>query len=89
MIENKQSGAASIRSNTVGTKLIMKMEDRYLKLWLHVPVQGLRSVLGSSSLINKGSEDNDVLNEDDTAVNESDEDRDYLNRACLFANNAL
>ena len=35
----------------------------------------------------KDGEDNDVLKEDDTAVNESDEDSDYLIRACLFANN--
>ena len=29
------------------------------------------------------------INEDDTAVNESDEESDYLIRPCLFANNLL
>ena len=37
----------------------------------------------------KDGEDNDALNEDDTAVNESDGDNDYLIRACLFATNVL
>ena len=35
---------------------------------------------------NKDGEDNDPLDEDHTALNESDEDNDYLIRAVLFAN---